>query len=152
MVLLLLPTCYLESLHLTKLSVFEIGPSSFWNTEQFEINSLPNLQSITIGDESFNGAIQDHSSFQIANCGKIESVIIPNSSFLFYRSFTIRNCSKLTTIIIGNPESTSSSFYLSDLSIEGNSMFAIGHRSTDVTATGAGRRFILSGKSNIIAK
>ena len=135
------------------MSVFDIGPSSFQNTKKFELNGLPNLQTIAIGDESFNEAMEEEDlSFQIENCSKIDSITIFNSCFIFFRSFTIRNCSMLSSIIIGNLESFSSSFYMSDIYIEGNNFRSISCRSTFITRVTTGWRIVLSSKQNIVAK
>ena len=146
----------LASLNLLGLSVFDIGPSSFQNTKKFELNGLSNLQTIAIGDESFNEAMEEEEeedlSFQIENCSKIDSITIFNSCFIFYRSFTIRNCSMLSSIIIGNLESFSSSFYMSDIYIEGNNFRSISCRSTFIARVTTGWRIVLSSKQNIVAK
>ena len=39
-----------------KLKSIEIGYDSFWDYHSFELNNLPSLQSIVLGDHSFNWA------------------------------------------------------------------------------------------------
>ena len=109
----------------TLLEELIIGDDCFENVNEFVIDELNKLKSLTIGSKSFtkykNSYGNDESrSFHVLNCAELESIEIGSYSFSDYGGeFELKNLPKLSTIIIGDIGSTSSNFHYSSLEIKG---------------------------------
>ena len=108
------------------LQSISIGDSNFMYVNEFIINNLFDLKSITIGQNSFTttrGSYGDNPSrsFHILNCDQLESISIGAYSFSDYSGeFELRNLPKLTTIKIGEiANSYSFNFCYSSFVIKG---------------------------------
>ena len=107
------------------LQSISIGDSNFMYVNEFIINNLFDLKSITIGQNSFTttrGSYGDNPSrsFHILNCDQLESISIGAYSFSDYSGeFELRNLPKLTTIKIGDTTRDSNNFYWSSFVIKG---------------------------------
>ena len=110
---------------LNLLQSISIGDSNFMYVNEFIINNLFDLKSITIGQNSFTttrGSYGDNPSrsFHILNCDQLESISIGAYSFSDYSGeFELRNLPKLTTIKIGDTTRDSNNFYWSSFVIKG---------------------------------
>ena len=110
---------------LNLLQSISIGDSNFMYVNEFIINNLFDLKSITIGQNSFTttrGSYGDNPSrsFHILNCDQLESISIGAYSFSDYSGeFELRNLPKLSTIKIGDTTRDSNNFYWSSFVIKG---------------------------------
>ena len=124
-------TCNSDSLTLFDLSAFimlqsiTIGDDNFMYASTFIIDSLFNLQSIDIQQNSFttvtNGVTNNgNRSFSILNCVELESIEIGEYSFSDYGGgFELFNLPKLSIIKIGQIGSDSLNFFYSSFVIKG---------------------------------
>ena len=118
----------------------EIGNNCFDSVKTFEINGLNQLQSLIIGNNSFNKLATSflsnpHStsewmeksdrskSFHILNCESLQSIYIGEYSFGdFGGNFELKNLPQLQSIQIGRMEDHSTNFYGSSFVIGGIDM------------------------------
>ena len=94
-----------------KLQQLTIGDKNFKNIPSFTIQDLPNLVSITIGNDCFlvtNGS--SRCSFSISNCEILKDIVIGRHSFKDYRSFSLSRLNSLESLIIGDICNESSNF------------------------------------------
>ena len=88
-----------------------IRDGNFKNISCFSIKNLPNLVSVTIGNDCFLS--KDSSvkcSFIISNCMNLEVIEIGCQSFKDYSSFKLSQLQKLKKLIIGNVSKKSENF------------------------------------------
>ena len=115
----------------------EIGNNCFDSVKTFEINGLNQLQSLIIGNNSFNQLTTSflsnpHStsewmkksdrskSFHILNCESLQSIYIGEYSFGdFGGDFELKNLPQLQSLQIGLMEDHSTNFYGSSFVIRG---------------------------------
>ena len=76
-----------------------IGNNCFKRIQVLEIENLSELESITIGSNSFTGK---DGSCRIVNCPKLKSIQIKHESFYNYHSFEVNNLPSLHFISMGN--------------------------------------------------
>ena len=76
-----------------------IGNNCFKRIQVLEIENLSELESITIGSNSFTGK---DGSCRIVNCPKLKSIQIKHESFYNYHSFEVNNLPSLRFISMGN--------------------------------------------------
>ena len=101
------------------LEELEIGDYSFINVNEFVISGMNHLKSLIIGISSFT-SYNNQSIFQILNCIELESIEIGEHSFEAYEgSFELFNLPNLSSIKIGKIGSWSSSFMHSSFIIKG---------------------------------
>ena len=109
-----------------------VGNHSFRWVRIFEVDGLAELETFRIGTMSFQ-FVKDYDekkdrdapkevtsmkcSFRIANCKKLTSIEIGDSSFVDYTSFELKNLPSLESIDIGDYFCTDSSFCLTSLAI-----------------------------------
>ena len=93
------------------------------------IDNMIQLKSIKIGSNSFtkhkNSYGKDDSrSFRVSNCDKLESIEIGQYSFSDYSGkFELSNTPSLKSLKIGIIGKTSSNFYFSSFSVQGNTLW-----------------------------
>ena len=106
-----------------------IGDDSFMYVNEFVINELYKLKSLSIGMNSFttrknNYGIDESRSFIISNCVELKSIEIGRYSFSdFSGSFELFNLPKLESIKIGVIGSTSNNFFYSSFEIRGINIY-----------------------------
>ena len=111
---------------LNSLSSYEIGNGCFSTVGTFNIDGSKLLESIKIGSNSFTKhknsyGKEDSRSFRISNCDKLESIEIGQYSFSDYSGkFELSNTPSLKSLKIGIIGKTSSNFYFSSFSVQGN--------------------------------
>lgn len=76
-----------------------IGNNCFKRIKVLDIENLSELESITIGSNSFTGK---DGSCRIVNCPKLKSIQIKHESFYSYHSFEVNNLPSLHFISMGN--------------------------------------------------
>ena len=76
-----------------------IGNNCFKRIQVLEIENLSELESITIGSNSFTGK---DGSCRIVNCPKLKSIQIKHESFYSYHSLEMSNLPSLHSISIDN--------------------------------------------------
>ena len=76
-----------------------IGNNCFKRIKVLDIENLSELESITIGSNSFTGK---DGSCRIVNCPKLKSIQIKHESFYNYHSFEVNNLPSLRFISMGN--------------------------------------------------
>ena len=76
-----------------------IGNICFKRIQVLEIENLSELESITIGNNSFT---RKDGSYRVVNCPKLESIRIGGYSFYNYHSFEVNNLPSLQTIDFGD--------------------------------------------------
>ena len=94
-----------------ELKQLTIRDGNFKNISCFSIKNLPNLVSVTIGNDCFLS--KDSSvkcSFIISNCMNLEVIEIGCQSFKDYSSFKLSQLQKLKKLIIGNISKKSENF------------------------------------------
>ena len=102
-----------------------IGDDSFMYVNEFVINELYKLKSLSIGMNSFttrknNYGIDESRSFIISNCVELKSIEIGSYSFSDYGGeFELFNLPKLESIKIGEIGSRSNNFFYSSFVIKG---------------------------------
>ena len=102
-----------------------IGNNSFMNVNEFVIDGMNELKTLTIGMNSFTKALDSNDydssrSFSIMNCIELESIKIDHHSFSDYAGgFELKNLPKLSTIKIGEIGSGSFNFYSCSFEIKG---------------------------------
>ena len=112
------------------LKCIEIGNDCFVNVKIFNIESLNQLKSLKIGNNSFtqnkNRLVYDSSkSFHILNCESLESIQIGEWSFSdFAGSLELKNLPQLQSIQIGTIGRRSNNFYHSSFVIGGIEMIS----------------------------
>ncbi len=99
----------------SQLKSFECGDNSFNSVRQFIINGLNELESISIGMNSFtlseNSASERlNREFHLKNCLSLRELSIDRYSFSDYHIFELNNLPNLKSIMIGS-SSTSNNFY-----------------------------------------
>ena len=99
----------------SQLKSFECGDNSFNSVRQFIINGLNELESISIGMNSFtlseNSASERlNREFHLKNCLSLRELSIDRYSFSDYHIFELNNLPNLKTIVIGS-SSDSMNFY-----------------------------------------
>ena len=105
--------------------LLDIGDDNLMYVNTFVIDGLNELRLLSIGNNSFTKkknywGKDKFRSFQLLNCGKLESIEIDRYSFSDYGgSFELRNLSKLYSINIGDTRSKSYNFYGSSFEIGG---------------------------------
>ena len=75
-----------------------IGNNCFKRIQVLEIENLSELESITIGSNSFTG---NDGSCRIVNCSKLKSIQIGDTSFYDYNSFELNGLPSLQSIDMG---------------------------------------------------
>ena len=119
----------------------EIGNNTFGSVWLFELNGLSELQSVEIGEKSFNGGRND-GGCRITNCPKLKSIRIGDDSFSHYSStFELTNLPCLQSVDIG-----ASTFLHASLSLTGmiGLMMISRSSSTTISQTGWWRILVLS--------
>ena len=109
----------------SQLKSFECGDNSFNSVRQFIINGLNELESISIGMNSFtlseNSASERlNREFHLKNCLSLRELSIDRYSFSDYHIFELNNLPNLKSIVIGS-SSDSMNFYFVE-SIELNDL------------------------------
>ena len=109
----------------SQLKSFECGDNSFNSVRQFIINGLNELESISIGMNSFtlseNSASERlNREFHLKNCLSLRELSIDRYSFSDYHIFELNNLPNLKSIMIGS-SSDSMNFYFVE-SIELNDL------------------------------
>ena len=99
----------------SQLKSFECGDNSFNSVRQFIINGLNELESISIGMNSFtlseNSASERlNREFHLKNCLSLRELSIDRYSFSDYHIFELNNLPNLKSIVIGS-SSDSMNFY-----------------------------------------
>ena len=99
----------------SQLKSFECGDNSFNSVRQFIINGLNELESISIGMNSFtlseNSASERlNREFHLKNCLSLRELSIDRYSFSDYHIFELNNLPNLKSIMIGS-SSDSMNFY-----------------------------------------
>lgn len=99
----------------SQLKSFECGDNSFNSVRQFIINGLNELESISIGMNSFTLSENSYSErlnreFHLKNCLSLRELSIDRYSFSDYHIFELNNLPNLKSIMIGS-SSTSNNFY-----------------------------------------
>ena len=87
-----------------------IDSSCFGRVRVFEIDGLGGLESIVVGNSSFDYSSIDVDAskkrtdgvIRIVNCPKLDSIQIGDWSFSDYHSFELRNLPRLQSFVIGN--------------------------------------------------
>ena len=111
--------------NLPKLSTINIGDTCFCTVNRFVLSELNELKSLKIGNNSFTKrksrqAAVFSQSFSILNCIELESIEIGRYSFSDYGSgFELKNLPKLSTIRIGEIGRESRNFYYCSFEIKG---------------------------------
>ena len=77
----------------------EIGDGLFENTQLLEMDGLSKLESIVIGERSFQG---NGGLLKIANCERLESIVVGDESFEEHGSIELTNLVNLQSIVIGS--------------------------------------------------
>ena len=77
----------------------EIGDGLFENTQLLEMDGLSKLESIMIGERSFQG---NGGLLKIANCERLESIVVGDESFEEYGSIELTNLVNLQSIVFGS--------------------------------------------------
>ena len=85
---------------LPMLKTIVIGDDCFGKVRTLELNGLYELESVSIGQRSFNGFYDG--SCRIVNCPKLKSIQIGDGSFYDYQSFELNNLPSLQSIEIGD--------------------------------------------------
>ena len=109
----------------SQLKSFECGDNSFNSVRQFIINGLNELESISIGMNSFTLSENSYSErlnreFHLKNCLSLRELSIDRYSFSDYHTFGLSNLPNLKSIVIGS-SSESANFYFAE-SIELNDL------------------------------
>ena len=109
----------------SQLKSFECGDNSFNSVRQFIINGLNELESISIGMNSFTLSENSYSErlnreFHLKNCLSLRELSIDRYSFSDYHIFELNHLPNLKSIMIGS-SSTSNNFYFVE-SIELNDL------------------------------
>ena len=109
----------------SQLKSFECGDNSFNSVRQFIINGLNELESISIGMNSFTLSENSYSErlnreFHLKNCLSLRELSIDRYSFSDYHTFELSNLPNLKSIVIGS-SSESANFYFVE-SIELNDL------------------------------
>ena len=109
----------------SQLKSFECGDNSFNSVRQFIINGLNELESISIGMNSFTLSENSYSErlnreFHLKNCLSLRELSIDRYSFSDYHTFELNNLPNLKSIVIGS-SSESANFYFVE-SIELNDL------------------------------
>ena len=109
----------------SQLKSFECGDNSFNSVRQFIINGLNELESISIGMNSFTLSENSYSErlnreFHLKNCLSLRELSIDRYSFSDYHIFELNNLPNLKSIMIGS-SSDSMNFYFVE-SIELNDL------------------------------
>ena len=109
----------------SQLKSFECGDNSFNSVRQFIINGLNELESISIGMNSFTLSENSYSErlnreFHLKNCLSLRELSIDRYSFSDYHIFELNNLPNLKSIVIGS-SSDSMNFYFVE-SIELNDL------------------------------
>ena len=99
----------------SQLKSFECGDNSFNSVRQFIINGLNELESISIGMNSFTLSENSYSErlnreFHLKNCLSLRELSIDRYSFSDYHIFELNNLPNLKSIVIGS-SSDSMNFY-----------------------------------------
>ena len=99
----------------SQLKSFECGDNSFNSVRQFIINGLNELESISIGMNSFTLSENSYSErlnreFHLKNCLSLRELSIDRYSFSDYHIFELNHLPNLKSIMIGS-SSTSNNFY-----------------------------------------
>lgn len=99
----------------SQLKSFECGDNSFNSVRQFIINGLNELESISIGMNSFTLSENSYSErlnreFHLKNCLSLRELSIDRYSFSDYHIFELNNLPNLKSIMIGS-SSESMNFY-----------------------------------------
>ena len=99
----------------SQLKSFECGDNSFNSVRQFIINGLNELESISIGMNSFTLSENSYSErlnreFQLKNCLSLRELSIDRYSFSDYHIFELNHLPNLKSIMIGS-SSDSMNFY-----------------------------------------
>ena len=121
-------TCITDLSAFKLLQSIEIGDENMYNTNSLLIDNMIQLKSIKIGSNSFtkhkNSYGKDDSrSFRVSNCDKLESIEIGQYSFSDYSGkFELSNTPSLKSLKIGIIGKTSSNFYFSSFSVQGNTL------------------------------
>lgn len=106
----------LEHLHL--LESLTVGNHSFNKAARFSVSYFPSVKRIRIGEGSFNFNPSDGGktilSFEVNECNALESIVIQKNSFTYFNSFNLDTCSSLRSLTIGQVNQESNNFTYAD--------------------------------------
>ena len=104
-----------------------IRDGNFKNISCFSIQNLPNLVSVTIGNDCFlvTSGYSVKCSFIISNCMNLKEVEIGCHSFKDYSSFNVSKLAVLEKLIVGDMFNESSNFINCDFTLTGNLFIAV---------------------------
>ena len=106
----------LEHFHL--LESITVGNHSFNKAIRFSISSIPSVKRICIGEASFNFNPSDGGktalSFEVTECNALEFISIDPQSFRHFNSFKLDTCSSLRSLSIGHVDYDSNNFTYAD--------------------------------------
>lgn len=112
------------------LQTIRIGDDSFENMKEFRIQGLPNLKSLIVGENSFTAEKKRHGndptrSFHILDCPLLRSINIGKYSFCDYSGdFELKNLPALEELKIGNMSEDSWNFDYANLVLRGTKLHA----------------------------
>ena len=102
--------------HFGMLASLTIGDNSFPETNEFIIDSLPVLKTLSIGMNAFTRSPNSMSAvtnrrLQISNCESLETIQIGRYAFSDYSALELVNLPALLALTIGNQEDSSNFYY-----------------------------------------
>ena len=113
----------------TNLESIRIGDNSFENMKEFRVQGLQNLTSLAIGDNSFTAEKKRHGddptrSFHVLDCPALRVINIGKYSFCDYSGeFELRNLPSLEHLVIGSMTEDSWNFDYANLVLRGTFLF-----------------------------
>ena len=104
------------------LKSFECGDNSFNSVRQFIINGLNELESISIGMNSFTLSENSYSErlnreFHLKNCLSLRELSIDRYSFSDYHTFELSNLPNLKSIVIGSSSSSYNFYFVESIEL-----------------------------------
>ena len=103
------------------LKVFEVGNYSFRYVKEVHLISLPELERVVIGNDSFIGPNNENGYFYLKNCERLKELKIGYGSFSAYSVCEIENLPSLEVIEMGELNELSCSFYQASLELKSDS-------------------------------
>ena len=90
-----------------------ISPGCFEGVNTLDIDGVPNLEKLEIGDDAFNFAVEDDdyyyydcmcnsSHFNLSNCPHLKELTLHNCSLRSYQTLNLSNLDSLQSIYIGD--------------------------------------------------
>lgn len=90
-----------------------IGPCCFEDVNTLDVDGVPNLERLEIGDNAFEITVKnddycswdymcDSSHFNLSNCPHLKELILHNGSLYSYQTLNISNLDSLQSISIGD--------------------------------------------------